>query len=219
MGRLSRAAKAAALVLAGAAYAKTILRRNDALVPEPARRADGSAFPEDRFEFSDGAAVSLIRAGEGPTLFWVPGADGVKETWSYQLSAFARRYSVLAADLRARFSPEATFDRFADDIAELIEAYGTGPVVLIGQSLGSAIALRFATRYPELLRGLVLCNPLARITYEHVGLNRVGLVPVSIWTTRYLPTVLSRAAAELWCTAVVWSPSTMPRTSTASSCR
>lgn len=204
MAELSRVAKAALAAVAGVAYATTILRRNDALVREPVRRADGTPFPQEWFEFSDGAGVSVIHAGEGPAMLWVPGADGVKETWSYQLPVFAQRFTVLAADLRADFSPRDTFDRFVDDIEELIEAYGTGPVVLVGQSLGSAIAIRFAARFPHLLRGLVLANPLARVSYEHVGLNRVGLVPISTWTTRYLPTIMGRAAAALWCRAGVW---------------
>lgn len=47
-------------------------------------------------------------------------------------------------------------DSFADDVAALLADLGTEPVVLVGHSMGGYIALAFARRHPELLRGLVL---------------------------------------------------------------
>ncbi len=35
----------------------------------------------------------------------------------------------------------------------------TGPVILVGHSLGSLVAIEFATRYPELTQSLILCSP------------------------------------------------------------
>jgi pimeloyl-ACP methyl ester carboxylesterase len=159
---------------------------------------------ERRFRYSDGEEVSVIDAGQGRTILWVPGADGPKETFRYQLPEFARAYRVVAADLRTRITPEHEFPRLTDDVNELIEGLETGPVVLVGQSLGSAIAMRFAFRYPERVLGLVLTNPLARVSYEHLGFNRVALVPFARLSTRYLPTAASRALAGLWSRLRVW---------------
>ncbi len=186
------------------AYARYMLRRNDLLQPEPVLDSDGHPLPECSFEYSDGERVSLIDAGSGISLLWIPGADGPKETYRYQLPWFMDRYRVLAADLREGFGPGDSFDRFVDDLTELIQKRETGPVVLVGQSLGSAIGMRFAYLRPDLVRGLVLANPVARISYEHVGLNRVALVPVARATTRYLPTPLADLAARLWCKSNVW---------------
>jgi pimeloyl-ACP methyl ester carboxylesterase len=47
-------------------------------------------------------------------------------------------------------------DSFADDVAALLADLDTGPVVLAGHSMGGYVALAFARRHPELLRGLVL---------------------------------------------------------------
>ena len=190
--------------LAGLAYARFILRRNDLLEPEPVLDSHGFPLPERTFEYSDGERVSLIDTGSGVPILWVPGADGPKETYRYQLPWFTDRYRVIAADLRKRFAAGDDFDRFTTDLTELIESLETGPVVLVGQSLGSAIGVRFAYLRPDLVRGLVLSNPVVRISYEHVGLNRVALVPVARGTTRYLPTPLADVTARLWCKGNVW---------------
>lgn len=48
---------------------------------------------------------------------------------------------------------------FADDVAGLIEATESGPLVVGGISMGAAIALRLAVHRPDLVRGLVLARP------------------------------------------------------------
>jgi pimeloyl-ACP methyl ester carboxylesterase len=47
-------------------------------------------------------------------------------------------------------------ERYADDVHALLRRLETGPVVLAGHSMGGYVALAFARRHPELLRGLVL---------------------------------------------------------------
>jgi pimeloyl-ACP methyl ester carboxylesterase len=204
MTRSRRTGKAVLAGLAATAYARTILTRNERLRPEPIHDTDGVPLPEGTFRFSDGEEVDYVDAGQGPTILWVAGADGVKETWRYQLPSFAERHRVVAADLRTRIASTDRFDRFVADLIELIDGLETGPVVLVGQSLGSAIAMRFASRFPDPLRSLVLCNPVARVTYDHVGFNAVALVPLAMWSTRYLPTPIARALARLWCRYSVW---------------
>lgn len=197
----------AAGLAAGAAayfYGKAILDRNAALVRPKVRDAAGDPLPDGAIEYSDGEVVEYIDAGEGHALVWLPGADGPKETFRYQLPRFARDYRVLAADLRCRFGEGDDFDRFVEDILELIETRGVERFTLIGQSLGSAIAMRFASLFPERLEGLILCNPVARVSYEHVGLNRTALIPVAMGTTRYLPTSLSRSLGRMWSKLGVW---------------
>lgn len=205
MGFLKRFAAGVAAGVAAVVYAKAVVRRNASLVRPPARDAMGTPFPIREFSFSDGERVEYIDAGEGPAIVWVPGADGPKETFRYQLPHFVRRCRVIAADLRSRIVPGHDFDRFVDDLLELLASLDPGPYVVVGQSLGSAITMRLATRHPEGLRGIVLVNPIAHLSYEHVGLNRTGLIPVAQGATRYLPTPLSRILArEVFSPLGVW---------------
>ncbi|MFV1987426.1 MAG: alpha/beta fold hydrolase [Gemmatimonadota bacterium] len=186
---------------AGVVYARAMVLRNRALDRPPIHDADGEPFEIETFEMSDGEIIEYLDVGEGEPLVWIPGADGPKETFVYQLPHFAARYRVISADLRVDIRPEHDFDRLVDDVRELLDSLGVDRCVLIGQSLGSAIALRFAVRFPERLHGLVLANPIYKVSHEHVGLNRTSLVPLAQATTRYLPTALSRVVARL-----VWSP-------------
>jgi len=205
LGFLKKFAAGVATGVAGVAYAKAILARNAALVRPRVRDADGTPFPIRHLTYSDGERVEYIDAGHGPAIVWVPGADGPKETFRYQLPHFAREHRVIAADLRTRITPGQDFDRFVDDLSELIVAAAPGPFVVVGQSLGSAIAIRLAGRHPDGLRGIVLANPIAHVSYEHVGLNRTALIPLAQATTRYLPTPLSRVLArEVYSPLGVW---------------
>ncbi|HKK07383.1 MAG TPA: alpha/beta hydrolase [Gemmatimonadota bacterium] len=204
MGRLSRPARWALGAGAAAGYLWAMVRRNRSLEPPPIRDLAGHPYPERTIVYSDGARVSLVDEGEGETCLLVPGADGIKESFRYQVPAFAERYRTVVADLRSEFGPEDTFDRFVDDVLELTEQLDTGPVHVVGQSLGGPIAMRLAARHPERVRSLVPVNTLYRVSYEHVGLNRSALVPLAMASTRYLPTVLARAAARAWSREAVW---------------
>jgi len=188
------------------AYMEAMTRRNRTLgLNRPGvRDSHGALLPELSLEYTDGERVSVMDVGSGPPILMVPGADGMKETFRYQYPAFSNKLRVVSADLRSRFSPDDTFDRFAQDLFEIIDARETGPVILMGQSLGSAIAINFAALFPELVRALVLCNPLANVSYEHVGLNRTLMAPIAMATTRFLPTAASRQLARLWSEAEIW---------------
>jgi pimeloyl-ACP methyl ester carboxylesterase len=50
---------------------------------------------------------------------------------------------------------------FAVDVAALVETLDLGPAIIVGHSMGSTNALRFAIDYPELTRGLVLLGSFA----------------------------------------------------------
>lgn len=202
--RTSGARMAAGLALALGGYATWVLRRNRRLRRPPIRGPDGLAYPSRRLFYSDGAEVAYLDAGSGSPVVLIPGADGMKETFRYQVPALEGGHRVLVADLRDRHAPDASFDRLADDVAELMDEAGVPSAVVVGQSLGGAIALRLATRYPERVRGLLISNSLTHITLDHLGLNRTGLIPLARFTTRYLPTGVSRALARLWSRAEVW---------------
>jgi pimeloyl-ACP methyl ester carboxylesterase len=202
--RTSAARTAAGLALFLGGYAAWVCRRNRRLLRPPVRDPDGLAYPSRRLAYSDGVEVTYLDAGSGNPIVMIPGADGMKETFRYQVPALDGRHRIIVADMRARHEPGASFDRLADDVAELMDECGVESAVVLGQSLGGAVALRFATRYPERVRGLVISNSLTHITLEHLGLNRTGLIPLARLTIRYLPTAASRAMARLWSRAEVW---------------
>jgi len=78
-----------------------------------------------------------------------------------RLSAFGRLVLLdrRGTGLSDRYGPVAA-DAMAinEDLYAVVEATGCGRTVLIGASDGAALAVRFALRYPERVRALVLVN-------------------------------------------------------------
>lgn len=77
-----------------------------------------------------------------------------------QIPALAAEYRVIAPDVRGHgASANATRPfRWADDLAALLRHLDTGPAVLVGVSMGGAIATDTVLEYPELVRAVVVCG-------------------------------------------------------------
>ena len=73
------------------------------------------------------------------------------------------QHRVLAPDLRGRGASSTLpgpwgIDRHAEDVARLITELGSGPVVLLGHSMGGFVATAVVRRFPDLVSGLVLVD-------------------------------------------------------------
>ena len=99
-------------VVGGVAWMRLATRRNNRLVRPPVLDPDGNPYVSNRLQLSGGEIITWIEAGEGPPLLLIPGADGMKETWRFQVPVLARRFRVIATDLRSRFPDDATFDQW-----------------------------------------------------------------------------------------------------------
>lgn len=70
----------------------------------------------------------------------------------------------------------ASLADLADDTIALIEATTSGPVVLVGLSIGGLIAQAVADRRPDLLRALVLSNTAAKLGSAESWHSRIAAV-------------------------------------------
>jgi non-heme chloroperoxidase len=109
--------------------------------------AQSGALPRevtDHFFLStDGVRLHYLEAGPlgGHTLVFVPGWTMPAWIWMPQILAFARRYHVVAFDPRGQGDsavPSSGYEpiRRGRDVAELITRLDSGPVVVVGWSLG-----------------------------------------------------------------------------------
>jgi len=75
-----------------------------------------------------------------------------------QLPALAADFHVIAPDIRGHgFSANASKPfRWADDLAGLLRHLDLGPAVLVGLSMGAAVATDTALEHPELVRAVVV---------------------------------------------------------------
>jgi pimeloyl-ACP methyl ester carboxylesterase len=111
--------------------------------------------------------VAWLEAGAGPPLVLVHGAGGSAELWPRQLDALADVARVFAPDLPGhgplggRGRPSiATYAEWLDSF---IAAVTEERVVLVGHSMGGAVAQALALLRPERLVGLVLLATGARL--------------------------------------------------------
>ena len=74
--------------------------------------------------------------------------------------------------------PAVSIEEYAAVVAEFLIALACGPVVLIGHSLGGAIALALAARDPARVRGLVLIASCVKLPLvDSVGERLVAYLP------------------------------------------
>ena len=109
------------------------------------------------------------RAAVGPErmpLVLVHGAGGTLYHWPPGLRRLAQ-HDVFAIDLpghgRSAGPGREDIGDYADFLQDWAEALGLPPFVLAGHSMGGGIALTFALRYPQRLRGLALVATGARL--------------------------------------------------------
>jgi pimeloyl-ACP methyl ester carboxylesterase len=130
-------------------------------------KAAASEEAEERVVDVGGTAIHYLVAGPiaAPRVVFIHGLGGSYETWSLNLPAFAERFRICALDLvGAGSSDKPALDysvpSLADFLARFLDALGKDwqRVSLVGHSLGGAIALAFASRYPGLVERLVLVD-------------------------------------------------------------
>ncbi len=108
----------------------------------------------------------VVEGEEGIPLLLVHGFPFDHTMWRAQLSGLADHFRMIAPDLRGFGESDApeggySMDRFADDLAGLLDVLGVEKVVLVGLSMGGYIAFAFQRRHPERLSGLVLVDTQA----------------------------------------------------------
>lgn len=114
----------------------------------------------------DGYALNVPVEGEGtPGLLLVHGFPFDHRQWAPQLKALGEHTTVAAPDLRGLGTSEGaadpsacSMDRYARDLAGILDELGWERTVLAGLSMGGYIALAFQRLFPSRIEGLVLMD-------------------------------------------------------------
>lgn len=101
-----------------------------------------------------------------PSILLVHGSGGYKELYRQQITGLSGRANAAAIDLPGHGdTPGPGLTEVSDYAAWLARFLAAGPVrpVVLGHSLGGAVALQTALDHPELLSGLILMGSGARL--------------------------------------------------------
>jgi 3-oxoadipate enol-lactonase len=101
--------------------------------------------------------------GAGPPIVFIHGLGATSNVWHAQRTALSSYYQVIIYDRsgsgRSRQAREGySVDAWTDELAGLLDHLGVRSAVVAGHSLGSMVAQRFAGKYPDRTRALILAG-------------------------------------------------------------
>jgi pimeloyl-ACP methyl ester carboxylesterase len=119
------------------------------------------------FHTADGAELTYVDRGPRGdiALLFLHGWNASSEVWGPLMDLLATRRRTIAIDVRGFGASHAApgpyrVEHFADDLSSLIAYADLDPLVVVGHSMGAAVAQRFAIDRPDAVEGLVLIAPV-----------------------------------------------------------
>lgn len=185
-----------------------------------ARKIEAALPPSGKFVDLPGARLHYVERGEGPAILLVHGLAGQLRHFTYgvmdQLAADFRvvavdrpgsGYSVRPADAAVGLYAQA------DVLAALIDKLELGRPLVVGHSLGGALALALAQRHPGRVAGLALVAPLTH-TPQGVSPAFKGLAMTQPWLRKLVAWTLAAPlsiARREEIMGLVFGPDAVPR--------
>ncbi|WP_312994332.1 alpha/beta fold hydrolase [Chryseobacterium flavum] len=128
----------------------------------------------DTLVTSDHVKLYTKKSGKGPICIFIHGGPGA---WSESFESLGG--SRLESDLtmiyydqrgsgRSANSPEENYslNRMVEDIEELRKNSGTEKIYLLAHSFGGILAVHYAKKYPDHLKGIILANCTLNLKYS-----------------------------------------------------
>lgn len=184
-----------------------------------ARRVEAALPPEGRFVDVDGARVHYLERGAGPVLLLIHGLAGHARHFTHSLvDRLAGDFRVVVMErpgsgysLRRR-GAAAGPSADAATVAGFIHALGLGRPLLLGHSLGGAVALATAIEHPDVVAGLALVAPATHPidqppeVFKPLNIRSSLLRTLIAWTVA-TPVTMRRSERAL---ATIFAPEPVP---------
>jgi pimeloyl-ACP methyl ester carboxylesterase len=138
---------------------------------------------ESRFIEAAGLRLHYLDYGTAgrPPMLCVHGGAAHGHWFDFVAPGFTADYHVRALDQRGHGDSakgpqtEYTYDRYAADLAEVVEKLDLRDFVLVGHSMGGMVSVTYAGTYPGRVAKLIVIDSLLRMTAERVAtLRSVG---------------------------------------------
>jgi pimeloyl-ACP methyl ester carboxylesterase len=134
------------------------------------RTLDALPVTERRLSLN-GVSTAVLEGGDGPPILLLHGPSGYAAHWREVIPELAKTNRVIAPDLPGHGASEPFAGVPSPDAAlgwidDLIECTCPTPPVMVGQTLGGALAARFAAERGVRLRALVLVDALGLSMFQ-----------------------------------------------------
>jgi len=119
------------------------------------------------FATINGINLAYTDQGRGTPVVLLHAFPQSRAMWAPQVNALSKTHRVIAPDFRGFGDSDApegayTLDRFADDVAELLDHLAIPRAVLVGLSMGGYTLFAFYRKHTARVNGLVLADTRAQ---------------------------------------------------------
>src|SRR5262245_38027313 len=116
----------------------------------------------------NGTKVFYEQVGDGPPIVFIHGLGGTGNVWHAQRVGLAKNFKVITLDLPGsgrsdKSQREYSMETWVEQIVGFADAAGLETFVLVGHSMTTVLAQKFAAKYGSRLKALVLCGPLTEL--------------------------------------------------------
>jgi pimeloyl-ACP methyl ester carboxylesterase len=167
-----------------------------------------TTLPEVIPDFARGRKIAFVHAA---------GSNG--NAWHNQLDALGKSHSPIAFDLpghgrSAGVEGMPSVESYTDFLALLLDELNFESALIVGRSMGGAIAMDFAVRYPKRVQGLILIATAPKFNIPADMIERLeavskGRAPQAFLTTGFSPKTVEtnfNVVRESWMEQVKTDP-------------
>ena len=115
-----------------------------------------------------GTNIFYELAGDGLPIVFLHGLGGTSNVWHAQRVGLAKYFKVVTVDLPGsgrsdKTDREYSMEKWVEQIAGLADAIRLDKFVLVGHSMTTVLAQKFAAKFAGRITALVLCGPLTEL--------------------------------------------------------
>jgi len=151
-----------ALLLATSLIGCTVAQQDALLIKVTDMGRDKIDTQVERAQAGDVELSYLLRRAEGPAVVMVHGFSANKDAWLRFADFLPEHYTLVAPDLAGHGDSDTAesydLEVQAERLHSLLTQLDLGPVHMVGNSMGGAISLLYASKYPQGLASLTLMD-------------------------------------------------------------
>jgi 3-oxoadipate enol-lactonase len=115
---------------------------------------------------ANGETIHYLHEGSGAAVVLIHSLGSSVHMWKKQIAALKDKYMLIAIDCRGHGQSSANgavgVDTAAQDLKSVLDHLGVTACHLVGVDMGGGVALSFNTRWPAMVRSLVLAGCAAK---------------------------------------------------------